>query len=230
MDHMKPLDINGTRFGRLVAVEPTPLRSGGKIVWRCVCDCGGEALAAINHLRDGRRVSCGCAKLAGQQIRKKGGRHGHCSNGRSTRTYRIWGGMLTRCRDPNSPPFKWYGGRGITVCERWLSFDNFLTDMGEAPPGLSIDRINVNEGYNPDNCRWATDIEQHRNRRDNVFIEHNGVRATISEWAERTGLSRGTIRDRLLTGAATDAVLDPRLKTKSEAAAAANRVRWGERA
>ena len=135
--------------------------------------------------------------------------------------------MHTRCTNQNSPQFHNYGGRGIKVCDRWSSFNNFLADMGEAPPGLSLDRIDVNGDYAPGNCRWATGVQQGRNRRNNTLIEHNGARATLAEWSERTGLHRSTIKDRLAAGASTQEALDSTKATKSDAARIGNARRWG---
>ena len=123
-------------------------------------------------------------------------RHGlFLGGGRKTRTYRIWAAMRERCHRQNHPYYNDYGGRSITVCERWNSFANFLSDMGEAPPGLTIDRIDNN--YEPGNCRWATIKEQSNNRRDNVLLEYRGQTLTIPQWAEQTGINVKVIEARL---------------------------------
>jgi hypothetical protein len=156
------LDISGLRYGRLTALEPTTQRSGGKIVWRCKCDCGNECLAAVNQLQDGRRISCGCAKR-GKQVNKT---HGHYVGGKPTATYRSWSSMRSRCFNPNVREFPRYGGRGITICARWDSFENFLADMGPRPAGLTLDRWPDPDGnYEPENCRWATWSQQRTNQR-----------------------------------------------------------------
>ena len=107
--------------------------------------------------------------------------------------------MKRRCFDPKEPSFKYVGGRGLTMCSRWLVFENFLEDMGPKPgPGYSIDRFpNNNDGYHPDNCRWATDSEQQINSRKAVFLEHDGKRLCLSQWERETGIPIGTIRDRI---------------------------------
>lgn len=105
--------------------------------------------------------------------------------------------MIQRCYDNNSLAFKNYGGRNITVCERWLVFENFLSDMGDRPEGMSIERIDNDKGYSPDNCKWATRKEQASNRRSNRVYEHNGKTLTLMQWAELTGIPYFTIRNRI---------------------------------
>ena len=116
-------------------------------------------------------------------------RHGYAR----TKLYRVWAAMLDRCRRESCPRYPDYGGRGITVCERWERFDGFLADMGDPPRGLTLERINVNGNYEPLNCKWATTKEQGRNRRNNRMVEHGGRNLTIGEWAEVTGLRAGVI-------------------------------------
>jgi hypothetical protein len=122
-------------------------------------------------------------------------------NGQKSPTYRVWIGMKARCFNPTTSHYEYYGGRGIRVCERWLSFENFLTDMGERPHGKMIDRYPNNDGnYEPGNCRWATRSENCRNKSDNRLITHQGQTKTMAEWVEITGLPRTTIKDRLAAG------------------------------
>ena len=117
-----------------------------------------------------------------------------------TRTYCSWQSMLKRCRNPRTVQWKWYGGRGIKVCERWLSFETFLADMGERPAGASLDRIDNDGNYEPGNVRWATRYEQAMNRRCVLRLTAAGVCLTVVEWSSRTGIKKGTIRMRLLRG------------------------------
>lgn len=194
------LDISGKVFGRLTAVEPTEVRSGGKIVWRCLCECGESCLAAVNHLQDGRRVSCGCAKAAGTQLKVKAPRHGHYAAGRASPTYYSWTSMRTRCLNPNASDFHRYGGRGVTICAEWESFESFLADMGARPAGTTLERKDVNGPYSPENCVWATDHEQLRNKRTNRVLSAFGRSQILSDWSREYGIPKRTITDRLARG------------------------------
>jgi len=202
----KPLrDLAGQRFGFLVALRlGEKQRKTNGAWWLCRCDCGCEKHLSGKDLVDGKIMSCGCQQrtltfLAGP------GTHGM----RGSRTYRIWQAMLTRCRNPNVSCAKDYSGRGISVCERWHEFENFLADMGEAPKKHSIDRINNDGNYEPGNCRWATRHQQASNTRANIFIEFQGLRLTRSEWERRLGLGRTTIRSRLRNGLTIAEALKP---------------------
>jgi hypothetical protein len=117
-----------------------------------------------------------------------------------TSTYAVWRSMLSRCTNPNAKDYPRYGGRGITVCDRWRVFENFLADMGPRPDGLTLERENGARGYEPGNCKWATPTAQARNRSSNVLVTHGGHTATVAEWAERTGLERKTLEYRLRAG------------------------------
>jgi hypothetical protein len=129
--------------------------------------------------------------------------------------YNSWKGMMARCYNEGHMHFSSYGGRGIVVCDRWHDFDCFAADMGERPEGHSLDRINNDMGYSPENCRWATAKEQANNRRNNTVIEANGVEKTLSQWAEDLGTSASTISARINMGwSAEDAVSVPVIRNK----------------
>ena len=158
------VDITGKRFGdwTVLAIRPERKRRGRRVVavlWLCRCDCGTERIVWGTNLRLGRSASCGC------RVAKRNTKHGHARKGKVTSAYKCWVRMLQRCFNPNGTHYPNYGARGIKPCERWLKFENFYADMGDPPPGLSIDRINVNGDYEPGNCRWTTPAEQARNRR-----------------------------------------------------------------
>lgn len=198
------IDLTGKRFTRLTVL----LRSdnkGVKVVWLCQCDCGKTCLAHGHDLRLGKHRSCGCLHL--DSITK----HGKAS-GRSGRSaeYNSWQSMKDRCLNTSATGYEFYGGRGVRVCQRWLeSFESFLSDMGSRPSGTSLDRIDVNGNYEPENCRWATRKEQNRNMRSNNWIIINGEKKTITDWAAESGVSVSGIRWRLKLGITGEALLAP---------------------
>ena len=167
---MIPLDLKGRKFGRLTPLEKGRAGPRGFATWRCLCDCGNETTTFQTNLVRGLTRSCGCLKRGNQNARI----HGYRSGGQHGKTYAAWCSMRDRCNRPNHPGYKNWGGRGIRVCKRWVeSFENFLQDMGDAPPGLTLDRKDNDGNYEPGNCRWATWRQQALNRRskDQVALD-----------------------------------------------------------
>jgi hypothetical protein len=182
----KPLiDLAGMKFGRLSVKE----RAGydGKTLWRCICDCGEERIVRSPHLRSGKQVSCGCLKA--ETARARMTKHGNAPRSGVSRTYSIWTNMVSRCTNPKNENWQHYGARGISVCDRWMTFDGFLADMGDAPANGTIDRINTDGGYCPENCRWTDWATQMRNKRNNVWVELNGEKMVREDAKAILGLS-----------------------------------------
>lgn len=204
----------GQVCGRLTLISYTAREPGsvGTARWLCQCVCGNQKIVSWCHLQSGNVQSCGCFQKEGVAHRSR--THGMFG----TRIYKIWQGMLDRCKDDQLPG---YGGRGIKVHRRWKKFENFLADMGEPPTdGHSIDRIDNDGHYEPGNCQWATAAQQQRNRRNNNYIEICGRRLTVSEWSKIGGLSASTITRRLKRGWPPDKAVHgsaygPRLKFAS---------------
>jgi hypothetical protein len=162
----------------------------GRGLWLCVCSCGSERKISSTDLRKGRWKSCGC-KLAAHVSAGKA-KHGHAPDAGASPTYGSWRAMWQRCTNPGDKRWHRYGGRGITVCERWRQFDNFLHDMGERPEGKTIDRKNNDMGYSPDNCRWATAKEQAKDNYRKRAKEQAMADTPLEEWArQRDGETGG---------------------------------------
>lgn len=188
---MKKIDLTGQKFGRLEVKKEAGRTKNGKILWLCKCDCGAETTVTGNHLKSKHTKSCGC--LSREITRRRNTTHGM----HDSPTYNSWCSIKVRCDKPQCKSFKNYGGRGIKVCEQWKSFGNFLADMGEKPEGMSIERIDNDGDYCPENCRWATRKEQNRNTRNNYMIKHQGKTKCIGEWAEELGVNYSILYSRL---------------------------------
>lgn len=189
-------NISGNRYGRLIAIEPVYKDKFNQMIWKCKCDCGKETFTTVNRLASGKTKSCGCLAL---EIRKNMHRkHGLCY----TRINSIYRKMKQRCLCKSGKRYKDYGGRGITICNEWMGEDGFLNFYNWSishgyNDDLTIDRIDVNGNYSPDNCRWATEKQQNNNTRRNVYLTAKGITKTMAEWGEYVGISASLIRQRI---------------------------------
>lgn len=189
---MRAEDLSGRRFGSFIVIRrDASVFVAGKhrAQWLCLCDCGTEKTVWGQSLRSENTTNCGCS-------------YGSSTHGMSgTPEYKTWDSMRQRCTNPRNTHWRHYGGRGITVCDRWSSFEAFLEDMGRRPSrGLSLDRIDVNGNYEPGNCRWATAVEQARNQRRSRVLTAFGRTQHIAEWAQQCGLTMEGIARRLRIG------------------------------
>ncbi len=179
----------GEVFGRLTVLQALPDQRA-----ECACSCGVRSVVRAGDLRSGNTRSCGC--LSRDTTTNRSTKHGYYGSP----TYLSWYAMKQRCLNPNWREYPRYGGRGIRVCDRWLAFEGFLADMGERPPGTSIDRIDPNGHYEPGNCRWATKAVQANNCRANRRITVGDETRTAAMWARHTGVPASAIIKRLRRG------------------------------
>lgn len=211
----KRIDLTGKKFGRLTVIEFYGLGRWNNALWKCKCDCGKETIVSGRALRSGNTKSCGCynREQSTNRIVSLNKKHGMTN----TRLFRIWSGMHSRCYNPKTNNYQLYGGRGIYICEEWLkdfrSFEKWAHENGYKD-NLSIDRIDNDGPYSPDNCRWATSKEQCNNRRSNKVLFAFGESKTLEEWAEIVGISSDTISKRLNSGrySVEEAISEPCVK------------------
>jgi len=192
---MKKQELSGQRFGRLTVINQADNKSG-RVCWNCKCECGNTKIISAKTLLNGGTQSCGC--LRQQMIAQKNTKHGKSIRGQVTPEYLTWCEIIKRTENPSCLGFKNYGGRGISMCQEWReSFETFLNDMGKKPTPLhSIERINNESNYSPLNCKWASRKEQNRNKRNNVFLTHEGKTMCIKEWSEHLGIPAPTLYTR----------------------------------
>jgi hypothetical protein len=193
------LDLTGHKYGRLSVLHP----GSDRRKWLCQCDCGGFSDVLTNDLRKGHTKSCGCLHKEG--LLKRLTKHGKTRS----KEWRVWASILDRCNTKTTTAYKNYGGRGIKICARWMEFENFLADMGTVPDGMTLDRIDVNGDYSPENCRWADWETQINNKQNSVKVELDGRTLTIAQWARELSMPKGTLysRIRLLGMTPKEAVL-----------------------
>ena len=191
---MKREDITGRKFGRLTAIRYAGKSKGKQTLWECKCDCGKNVIVHHQNLKSGHTSSCGCFNL--ESTIKRSSTHG----GSKTRLYTIWHDMLNRCYKENHRCYKDYGGKGVFVCDEWKndkeSFCLWALSHGYKP-GLSIDRIDNDKNYCPDNCRWVTMHQQSLNTSKNVKITYDGKTQTLKEWANELGIKNTTLHNRI---------------------------------
>lgn len=189
-----PKDMSGKKFGRLTAVEYSHSDKYGKAFWLCLCDCGNTAIVSGDKLRREKTKSCGCLQA---EKRRMGI---HRTHGLSeTRLYSIWCNMKARCNNPKVDSFKYYGAKGITVCDSWRKFENFFKWANETGynDGLTIERIDVNGDYKPENCKWIKPEEQSLNKTNSHHLTISGNKKTIKEWSSESGIKYDTIERRI---------------------------------
>ncbi len=207
--HHKLIDETGNTYGDVTVIRRAGSKNS-KAMWECLCECGNIFVTRGSSLRAGSTRSCGCKAML---ITGYSGfvKHG----GFGTPEYKTWCTMIGRCHCETNTAYHYYGGRGIVVCDRWRhSFENFLNDMGKRPEGLSLDRIDNDGPYSPDNCRWATRTQQMNNRRSNVILTRDGQSMTLTEWARLLGYNVDAIRKRIKAGWSDERILATPIRAK----------------
>lgn len=185
----------GDKVGRLTIIGPIVTKDGSSSFSPCRCSCGTEKLVSRSAMRRGVVVSCGCY---GREARLKAvWRHGKSLKGPSRRVYGVWASMIQRCENPNAGHFQNYGGRGIKVCERWHDFILFEADMGPRPPGMTVERLNNDGNYEPDNCTWASRRAQARNKSTTHIVDFRGEKHSLREVAEALLISPKLLGSRM---------------------------------
>lgn len=188
------INLKNKRFSSLVVLFEAGKNKWGAYFWKCLCDCGKEKIIRSSSLIQGRTRSCGCGVVtAAKEPKTHGKTH--------TKIYQAWQAMKARCKYKKSKEYKNYGGRGITVCERWAMFENFYSDMFRSYwDGAEIDRIDTNGNYEPGNCRWVNRKTQQRNKRNNHVLTIGNKSMTLVEWGDKTGIKANTILTRIRRG------------------------------
>jgi len=187
------LNLIDKTFNRLTVISYAGSNKHNKTVWLCRCICGNKVIVTGSHLINGNTNSCGCYQV--DRIKEAETTHGQAKAGEMSKEYKCWANMKNRCYNKKVKQYKDYGGRGIMVCDRWLnSFDNFFFDMGKMPTDKhSIERIDNNKGYAPENCKWDTKINQARNNRRNRWLEYDNKKMLLSDWAKYFGVHPSAI-------------------------------------
>lgn len=202
-------DLTGMKFNSLLVIkeiEPRYFPSGARTNYLCRCDCGLFTEVIGCSLTSGNTTSCGC--FAKKLLKSRSTTHGESK----TRPHRIWQAMLNRCRNKKQLNYINYGGRGITVCKRWFKYENFIQDMGYPQKHQSLDRINNEGNYVPNNCRWATRKEQSLNNRNNRLITLDGETKPLVLWARDLKINQSTLSERIEKWPLRDALTKERMR------------------
>lgn len=231
---LKVENLKGQKFGRLKVKKDLGMKRYEKSrvqvrVWLCECDCGNTKEVIGYNLIKGRTQSCGC--LQRERTSAASLKHGQSVATGNTKEYRVWGGIKARCYNENHEHYANYGGRGIKMCPEWKDdFEQFYKDMGKCPEDkTSIDRIDNDGDYEPNNCRWATQMEQNHNTRMNVWLEHDGKRMVFNEWMRELRVSESFINDRLRKGISFSEVVRQAKEFREKVKEGDNgRTRWIE--
>ena len=187
---MKKLELSGRKFNKLTVISYSNTKKGNTH-WNVKCDCGNSLVVNGSYLLNNHTKSCGCLQGSGIVT------HGKTQ----TLSYETWGRMKTRCLNAKNKDYKYYGGRGITICNRWRnSFENFYKDMGDRPDGMTLERIDNSKGYEPNNCKWATHEEQCNNKRNNCILTYRGISLNLVQWAKRLRINKSTLYWRIRQG------------------------------
>lgn len=210
------IDLSGQVFGRWSVIRSAPSKVGPtgkkKAMWFCKCSCGTERAVSGADLRNGKSVSCGCYS---EELKRQRRKHGKAKS----KVYKTWGNMKNRCLNEDTPDYKYYGAMGVTICDEWASsFENFYKDMGDPPtPEHTLERKDVEKGYSPENCIWATRKEQTRNRKCTIKYEYKGESKAASQWDEDLGLPLGTVHNRVTKlGWDVEKAIETPIKTHSK--------------
>lgn len=210
-------NLEGKKFGRLTVISLSDRRtSGGNAIWLCKCDCGSETFVSSSRLKNGSTRSCGCLAKEVTSERMKVNSYRATHHGSTERLYRIWRAIINRCYNKNDTRYKDYGGRGIAVCDEWKkdysSFREFALNNGYDPKckygDCTIDRINVDGNYCPENCRFVSFLVQENNKRNNRTLTYKGKTQTVAQWAKETGIKPGTLYSRVERGWSADRALN----------------------
>lgn len=211
------IDLTGKKFGRLTVLNKAGSGKNKSLLWNCVCDCGREVVIDGLYLRSGDTKSCGCYRK--ECASKRMSTHKMSK----TRLYRVWAGVKNRCYNENASNYKYYGAKGITMCDEWKdsfeSFRNWAIASGynenARPQECTLDRIDNNSGYSPNNCRWANHQEQCNNQSSNKIIAFNGESHSMSEWADVIGMEYTTLRARIRRGMSISEALTKPVRSRS---------------